>query len=84
MFPDASSKFPLYFGVGAGLGVFVKQLSGESAMSLDYQVLAGARFFDLFNNAGFFLEAGLKNHMHMLSDGQFNGTFVAAGSVFTF
>lgn len=84
MFPDASSKFPLYFGVGAGLGVFVKQLSGESALAVDYQLLLGARFFDLINNAGFFVEAGLKNHLMMLSDGQFNGTFVAVGSVFTF
>ncbi len=84
MFPDASSKFPLYFGVGAGVGVFVKQLGGESALAVDYQLLLGARFFDLFNNAGFFVEAGLKNHLMMLSDGQFNGTFVAVGSVFTF
>ncbi len=84
MFPDATSKFPLYFGVGAGLGVFVKQLSGESALAVDYQLLLGARFFDLINNAGFFVEAGLKNHLMMLSDGQFNGTFVAVGSVFTF
>ncbi len=84
LFPDASSKFPLYFGVGAGVGVFTKQLSGESALAADYQLLLGARFFDLFNNAGFFIEAGLKNHLHILSDGQFNGTFVAIGSVFSF
>lgn len=83
-FPDATSKFPLYFGVGAGVGVFVKQFGGESALAVDYQLLLGARFFDLFNNAGFFVEAGLKNHLMMLSDGQFNGTFVAVGSVFTF
>lgn len=84
LFPDANSKFPLYFGVGAGLGVFVKQLGGESALALDYQLLLGARFFDLFNNAGFFIEAGMKNHLKLLSDGQFNGTFVTVGSVFTF
>lgn len=84
LFPDASSKFPLYFGVGLGLGVFVNQLDAESPLSLDYQLLLGARFFDLFNNAGLFIEAGLKNHLHLFSDGQFNGTFVAAGGVFTF
>ncbi|RYG58601.1 hypothetical protein EON80_26825, partial [bacterium] len=30
-FPDATSKFPLYFGVGAGLGIFASQIANESA-----------------------------------------------------
>lgn len=84
MFPDATSRFPLYFGAGAGLGVFFKQASGKSALSLDYQVVAGARFFNIFENTGFFIEAGLKNHLLILSSGQFNGTFLATGLVFTF
>ena len=83
-FPDASSKFPLYFGVGAGLGLFAAQIANESALSLDYQIIAGARFFDVYNNAGFFVEAGMKNSAFLLSDGQFNGLFAAIGSVFTF
>ncbi|WP_253696895.1 hypothetical protein [Bdellovibrio bacteriovorus] len=83
-FPDASSRFPLYFGAGVGLGVFFKQASSKSALSLDYQLVAGARFFDIFENTGFFIEAGLKNHILLLSSGQFNGTFLAGGLVFTF
>lgn len=83
-FPDASSRFPLYFGVGLGLGVFTHNVNSESALSVDYQLLAGARFFEVFHNTGFFLEAGIKNHFLILSDGQFNGTFIAAGPVFTF
>jgi hypothetical protein len=83
-FPDVTSRFPLYFGVGAGLGVFAVQFGGKSPLSLDYQVVAGARFFDVFKNTGFFVEAGLKNHFMLLSDGQFNGTFVSVGSVFLF
>lgn len=83
-FPDATSRFPLYFGAGAGLGVFFKQASGKSALSLDYQLIAGARFFNIFENTGFFIEAGLKNHLLILSSGQFNGTFLATGLVFTF
>jgi hypothetical protein len=39
-FPDASSRFPLYFGAGAGLGFFGTQLAGESSLALDYQLLA--------------------------------------------
>lgn len=83
-FPDASSRFPLYFGAGLGLGIFLKQTSDKSALSLDYQLVLGARFFDVFENTGFFLEAGLKNHLHLLSSGQLNGTFLAGGLVFTF
>lgn len=83
-FPDAGSRFPLYFGAGIGLGVFFKQIDDKSAISLDYQLVAGARFFDVFENTGFFIEAGLKNHLLILSSGQLNGTFLAGGLVFTF
>lgn len=83
-FPDASSKFPLYLGAGIGLGIFTKQVSSESALAFDYQLVLGARFFEVIGNAGFFIEAGIKNHILILSDGQFNGTFVAVGPVFTF
>jgi hypothetical protein len=83
-FPDARSKFPLYFGGGLGVGIFFKQLSEESSLSFDYQLVAGARFFDVFQTTGFTLEFGMKNHVHLLSDGQFNGVYVAVGTVFTF
>jgi hypothetical protein len=83
-FPDATSRFPLYFGAGAGLGVFGNQIAGESGISLDYQFLAGARFFNIWGQTGLFVEGGVKNHLLLLSDGQFNGTFIATGLVFTF
>jgi hypothetical protein len=83
-FPEASSGFPLYFGLGAGVGVFTKQVSGESDISLDYQLFGGARWFNLFKNAGVFSEFGLKNHYHVLSSGQMNSLFLSLGSVFTF
>lgn len=84
IFPEASSRFPLYFGAGAGVGVFFRQYPGQSALSADLQLVTGARFFNIYENAGFFVETGLKNHLHLLNTGQFNGTFLAAGSVFTF
>jgi hypothetical protein len=83
-FPDATSRFPLYFGAGVGLGVFGNQIAGESGVSLDYQFLAGARFFNIWSQTGLFVEGGVKNHLLLLSDGQFNGTFIATGLVFTF
>ena len=83
-FPDAASKFPLYFGAGAGAGVFFRQVKDESFISFDYQLLLGARFFDIYENAGFFIETGLKNHLLLTTSGQFNGVFLSAGAVFTF
>ncbi|MEK2687975.1 hypothetical protein [Bdellovibrio sp. GT3] len=84
MFPDASSRFPLYFGAGAGLGIFMKQTNSKSMLTLDYQLIAGARFFNVFESTGFFIEAGLRNSLFLLTSGQLNGTFLAAGLVFTF
>lgn len=82
--PDASSQFPLYFGVAAGPGIFLKQIGSESFMSLDYQLFLGIRLFNIYENTGFYIEGGLRNHVQLFSDGQLNGTFVSAGGVFTF
>lgn len=82
--PDAGSKFPLYFGFAVGPGIFFKQLSEESPLSLDYQLYAGLRLFNVFENTGFYVEGGLKNHLQLTSDGQINGTYISAGAVFTF
>jgi hypothetical protein len=83
-FPRASAGFPLYFGGGLGPGVFFRQLRGESSLALDYTLFAGLRFLDVFDRVGFFSEVGWKNHFHILSDGQFNGSFISLGTSFAF
>lgn len=83
-FPMADTRFPLYFGFGAGLGVFFKQIEDESNISLDYQLVAGFRLPDLIENFGFITEFGLKNHLHILSDGQLNATSITLGGIFSF
>jgi hypothetical protein len=83
-FPRAETRFPLYFGFGAGVGVFFNQMRGESDLSLDYQLVGGLRFFNVFNRVGFFAEYAMKNHLLILSDGQFNGSALNTGVVFTF
>jgi len=83
-FPDARSGFPLYFGAGLGLGVFFKQLEGESSLTLDSQLLAGTRFLNLLGSLGFILELGLKNQIFLLSDGQQNSVYISSGAVFAF
>lgn len=83
-FPDANSRFPLYFGGGLGAGFFIKQIPNESPLALDYSIFGGVRFLDVFENVGLMVESGLKNHLHLLSDGQFNGAYINVGSVFAF
>lgn len=83
-FPQANRNFPLYFGIGAGLGVFFEQVNRESNISFDYQLVMGLRFQDLIENIGFFTELALKNHLHLTTVGQFNGTALTAGVVFSF
>jgi len=83
-FPMWESHFPLYFGLGAGLGIFFKQVESESNLAFDYQLVLGVRVPELLQNAGFAMEFGMKNHLHLLSDGQFNGTTLTVGTVFTF
>lgn len=83
-FPRAEAGFPLYFGLGAGLGIFFQQVPDESNLALDYQLVVGTRFLDLWDGGGLFAEFGLKNHLHVLTDGQMNGSALSAGAVFTF
>ncbi len=83
-FPEATSKFPLYFGGAAGLGVFTKPIPEESVISFDYQLFLGVRIFDVYETVGLFVEGGLRNHLNLTSDGQFNGTFLSIGTVFLF
>ncbi|MGZ3690129.1 MAG: hypothetical protein ACXVAX_01415 [Pseudobdellovibrio sp.] len=82
--PDATSRFPIYFGAAAGGGVFLNQLPDESPVTLDYSVFLGLRLFDLFQKTGFYVEGGLKNHLQLTSDGQLNATYLSTGAVFTF
>ncbi len=81
-FPDSATNFPLYFGIGAGPGIFLSQMAKESSLSLDYQLIFGVRWNDIWHNSGFFIESGIKDHLHVLSDGQFTSQFLTAGAVF--
>lgn len=83
-FPDSRSDFPLYFGVGAGAGIFFKQVSDSSDLSIDYAVVMGSRFPHLFGDAGLFVETGVKGQFFLLSQGQQQGVYLLAGGVFVF
>ena len=82
--PEVATAFPIYFGLGVGPGFFFEQIGEESYLSLDYQILVGLRWINLWPRIGFFLEYGLKNSIHLLDDGQVNATFVSLGGIFIF
>jgi hypothetical protein len=82
-FPDAAANFPIYFGGGIGAGVFISQIEEESPISLDYQLFLGARLVNVIGRGGFFIEYGVKDHLLILSDGQFIGQYLAMGLVFS-
>jgi len=65
-------------------GVFFEQITNESTISLNYELVGGLRLLNVIGYTGFFVETGLKNEIHMLSDGQFNGYFLSLGAVFVF
>ena len=83
-FPDVEGNFPLYFGAGAGVGVFFRQLDDESELSFDYALLTGVRFPELFESGGLIFEAGYRGQVFLLSSGQHTGVYVTVGGVFNF
>ncbi len=83
-FPEVQTQFPLYFGAALGPAVFSRQVPDESVLALDYQLYMGLRFFDVWDSVGLNFEGGIKNHVHLLTNGQLNGNFLALGTVFLF
>lgn len=84
-FPDAESRFPLYFGLGVGPGIYMKKIQNQSSVSVDYNLFAGLRLYNLFKESGLQLELGIKNQMMLFSNGKFNeGFYVSTGMVFKF
>ncbi len=74
--------FPVYIGVSAGPGFFFKQKKDESQFSFDYKAYMGMRLSQSYSL--FFLEGGVKNHLHILTDGQFIGWYMSSGVAYRF
>lgn len=75
-------SFPVYIGAALGPGFFFSQKRGESELSLDYKGFVGFRLNH--ERSQYFVQSGVKNHIHMLSDGQFIGWFVSSGVAYKF
>ena len=79
VFPEFRSQIPVYFGVGAGIGMFIKQAFETSAISIDLDMFAGFRWSNLLGPIGFFAEFGLQSKIFLLHRGRFNSGYAAAG-----
>jgi hypothetical protein len=83
-FPDSNSRFPLYFGAGPGIGLFMHQVADKSPVAFDWQIFGGVRVLNIFQQVGVMVEAGVKNSVLLFSEGQFNGVYINVGTVFAF
>ena len=75
-------SFPVYLGVAAGPGFFLEQREDESDFAFDYKAYLGVRLNE--PNSQYFFQSGVKNHVHVLSDGQFIGWYVSSGVAYKF
>ncbi len=75
-------SFPVFIGVAAGPGYFLKQQENESHFAFDYKAYLGLRLNQAHSQ--YFVQSGVKNHVNVLSDGQFIGWFVSSGVAYTF
>lgn len=75
-------SFPVYIGVAAGPSYFVQQVKGSSEFALDYRAYAGLRLNGTYGQ--YFLQSGVKNHIHVLDSGQFIGWFFSSGVAYKF
>ena len=83
LIPSARGRFPLYIGGGLGLGAILSQAEDKSFLALNYHVLGGLRFFEVFGSVGTFVEAGYTGHVHLLSEGEFKGFYASVGLLFS-
>ena len=85
VFPEIKSKVPIYVGIGAGLGMFTRQASKTSALSVDIDMFTGFRAMNVLSSLGFFAEVGWQTKIFLLSTrGRFISGYVAAGTGLNF
>jgi len=61
--PETYRSFPLYIGVGAGVGFYPKAIIHKKpSLSLNGQFFIGLRFLDLYHNLGLSAELNMRVH----------------------
>ena len=61
--PEIRAGFPLYVGVGAGVGFYPRHIVKKiPTLSVNSQFFIGLRFLDIYHNVGFSTELNLRVH----------------------
>lgn len=83
--PDVRSGFPLYIGLGGGVGIFPRHLVKKiPALSVNLQTFAGVRLLDLYYNLGFMAEATAKVQIPLSDMTVYLELLASLGIVFSF
>lgn len=76
---------PIYVGAGGpGLNFFLNAPDSNNVFALDWQILAGIRFFEIFNFFNFFIEARWKNPFNIFDTSQRKTIHFLAGVLLLF
>ena len=75
-------SFPVYMGVAAGPGFFVKSGNKNSNWTLDYRAYLGLRFSGA--HIQYFLQTGLRNHLRISMKDPLTGLFITLGLGYRF
>ena len=83
--PDRENGFPVYVGLGAGVGFYPYFiLMGEPSLSLNGQFFAGLRLVNLYENLGLNAELALNMHVPFRDSQLYMETIANLGLIFSF
>ncbi len=84
-FPEVQAAFPLYIGLGAGVGFYPRYLVRKVAsVSLNGQVFMGFRLLELYHNLGFSSEINLKMYHPFSETSNYLDVLCQMGLIFSF
>lgn len=83
--PDEASGFPVYVGLGGGIGFYPYFiLDSKPSLSVNFQLFTGIRLADLYENLGINGELTLHAHIPFREERLYMETIVSLGLVFSF
>ncbi len=77
-----SMSFPIYVGVAAGPGVFLKSRDTKPEWAVDSRIYLGLRL--THTHSQYLLQTGFKNHLLKFRDAEWVGWFVSLGLAYRF
>ena len=83
--PETRSTFPVYVGLGLGLGFYPRYIIQDiSPLSFSGQLFSGLRFFNVYHNVGFSSELNLRLHVPLHEGDPYLEAYGLFGLIFCF